>query len=251
VGCQDNLAKCGYCRWFDAATRLCTHPIVSGLFEVSESATPPCVYHDPSVRVLARRPLLKLVLVATGMAAAAMLLFGLFKLGLRGPAIPEQADLGLLVEADYEGAVVGKPYTVTAVVYNTSPAPVTGVRFEIAKRSLEVFDLLSVKPATGGAMEHGKWRSISYPALRPGERRRIRMTLRPKMAGTLHVMVRLVSGGNVFHGLADLPVIVEETQAGVKAKVKSRKARRGDATQAVGFLRLPFCLLACCEEARH
>jgi len=36
------------------------------------------------------------------------------------------------------------------------------------------------------------------------------MTLRPQKAGTLHVMVRLVSGGNVFHGLADLPVIVEE-----------------------------------------
>jgi hypothetical protein len=176
LGCQDNLAKCGYCRWFDAATGLCTHPIVSGLFEVSESATPPCVYHDPSDRVLARRALLKLV----------------------------------LVEADYEGAVVGEKYTVTAVVYNTSAAPVTGVRFEIAKRSLQVFDLLSVEPATRRAAEHGKWRSISYPALRPGERRRITMTLRPKKAGTLHVMVRLVSGGNVFHGLADLPVIVEE-----------------------------------------
>ena len=210
LGCQDNLARCGYCRWFDAATGLCTHPIVSGLFEVSESATPPCVYHDPSDRVLARRPLLKLVLVATAVAAAAILLFGLAKLGLRGPAVPEQADLGLLVEADYEGAVVGEQYTVTAWVYNTSAAPVTGVRFEIAKRSLEVFELLSVEPATRRAEDHGKWRAISYPALRPGDRRPVKMTLKPKKAGTLHIMVRLVSSGNMFHGLADLPVIVEE-----------------------------------------
>jgi hypothetical protein len=221
VGCQNNLAKCGYCRWFDADTGLCTHPIVSGLFEVSESATPPCVYHDPSVRVLARRPLVKLVLVAAGMAAAAMLLYGLVKLGLRGPAVAEQADLGLMVLADYEGAVAGQPYTVTAAVYNSSAAPVAGVRFEIAKRSLEVFDLLSVEPATGRAVDHGKWRSISYPALGPGERRRITMTLRPKMAGTLHVMVRLVSGGNVFHGLADLPVIVEEPRAEEAGQVGS------------------------------
>jgi hypothetical protein len=227
VGCQDNLAKCGYCRWFDAGTGLCTHPIVSGLFEVSESAIPPCVYHDPADRLLARRRLLRIAVWVTVIAAAAILFFGLVRLSVRGPAIPEQADLGLVVEADYKGAIVGEPYAVTAIVFNTSAVPVTGVRFEIAKRSLAAFELLSVKPP-GATVDRGKWRVISYPALRPGESRRIVMTLKPKHAGTLHVMVRLVSGGNVFHGLADLPVVVEEKSAAagpgrpVKGEAKQR-----------------------------
>ena len=209
LGCQDNLAKCGYCRWFDGATGLCTHPIVAGIFEVSESATPPCVYHDPSDRLLVRRRLVRIALWVTAAAAAAILLFGLVRLNFSGPMLPEQADLGLVLEADYEGAIVGEAFAVTAVVSNASGAPVRGVRFEIAKRSLAVFDLVSVEPAGGAARDRGKWRVISYPTLGPGESRRIVMTLTPKQAGTLHVMVRLVSGGNIFHGLADLPVVVE------------------------------------------
>ena len=210
LGCQDNLAKCGYCRWFDAVTGLCTHPIVSGIFEVSESATPPCVYHDPGDRLLVRRRLVRIAVWAAAAAAVAILLFGLVRLNVRGAALPEQADLGLVVEADYEGAVAGEPYTVTAAVSNRSSAPVAGVRFEISKRTLEVFDLLAVQPPAGAVIDRGKWRVVSYPTLHPGETRRIVMTLRPKKTGTLHVIVRLVSGGNIFHGLADLPVIVEE-----------------------------------------
>jgi hypothetical protein len=213
VGCQDNLAKCGYCRWFAAGTELCTHPIVSGIFEVSESATPPCVYHDPADRLLPRRRLLRIALWVAAIASVAMVSLGLSRMQLQAPAIPRQADLGLVVEADYKGAIAGKRYTVTAVVFNSSDRPVTGARFEISQRTLAAFDLLSVKPSAERPVRRGKWWVISYPALGPGEKRQIVMDLRPKRAGTLHVMVRLVSGGNVFHGLADLPVVVEESAA--------------------------------------
>ncbi len=214
LGCQDNLARCGYCRWYDVGAGLCTHPVVAGIFEVSQTATPPCVYHDPRSRLLDRRGFLQ-VAVWVGAAAVALLLIGLIGLRLQGPpSPPKQADLGLAIEADYEGAVVGRAFDVTALVTNGSRSPVNGVRLEIARRSLEVFDLLSVKPPAGGPKNIGKWRVISYPTMRPRESRRIVMTLVPKKPGTLHVMVRLVSAGNVFHGLADLPVVVEEEPAG-------------------------------------
>ncbi len=212
-GCQDNLAKCGYCRWFDASTALCTHPIVSGIFEVDELATPPCVYHDPGDRLVVRRRVLRVAVWAAAIAAVAILVFGLVRLRTGGAAFPEQAALGLVVEADYQGAVVGEAYNVTAVLSNNSAAPVTGVRFEIAKRTLAAFDLITVMPRGGPVVDRGKWRVMSYPTLAPGESRRVVLILKPKTSGTLHVMVRLVSSGNIFHGLADLPVLVEEKPA--------------------------------------
>ncbi len=224
-GCQDNLAKCGYCRWFEVPTGVCTHPIVAGIFEVSESATPPCVYHDPRERLLARRRLVQVAISLAALAAAAVLLFGLLRLSIRPPVVPEQADLGLVVEADYKGAVVGQPVTVTAVISNQSDVPVGEVRFEIASRTLAVFDLASVMPPAQSIQDHGKWRVISYPELRARERRRVTVTLIPKQAGLLHLTVRLVSSGNVFHGLADLPVIVEEATT-QKAKETSSQTSR-------------------------
>jgi len=212
VGCQDNLAKCGYCRWFDAEAAACRHPVVTGIFEVSETATPPCVYHGPDDRVVLKRRVLRgLAWVMIGVVTGA-LIFGLVR--LRGPAVPPPVRLELAVEADYIGAVVGEPYTVTAVMYNTSDAPAGGIRFEIAQSSLEEFKLLSVTPAPAAVVEHGRWEMLSYPALQPGERRRVGLALVPQRAGTLHVRVRLVSGDNIYHGMADLPVIVEPAAEG-------------------------------------
>ena len=223
VGCQDNLARCGYCRWFDAGPGLCTHPIVAGIFEVSESATPPCVYHDPRSQLIARGRWVRAALW-TGVAAAAVLLLGLVMLSFQ-PPLPAQVDLQLAVEANYAGVVQGKPFPVTALVSNTSDAPVSDVRVEIAKRSLEVFDLLTVKPPANAIRDRGKWRVVSYPTLRPGETRRIVITLVPKKTGTLHVMLRLVSGGNIYHGLSDLPVIVEANPGREQSSTKRERQR--------------------------
>ncbi len=220
VSCQDNLAKCGYCRWFERETAVCTHPVVAGIFEVSETATPPCVYHTPNERVLAKRPVVQgLLWIMVGVVTAG-LVFGLAR--LRGPAPEPAARLELAVEADYGGAVVGEPYTVTAVIYNASDVPAGGIRFEIAGSSLEDFELLSAAPAPAMAVRHGNWQLLSYPALEPGERRRLALELRPLKAGTLHLLVRLVSGDNVYHGMADLPVIVQPA-AGRKGNETGRR----------------------------
>ncbi|MFB3881158.1 MAG: hypothetical protein ACE149_07835 [Armatimonadota bacterium] len=224
TGCQENLAKCGYCRWFATDTGLCAHPIVSGVFEVSDSATPPCVYHDPADRLLPRRRLLRFALWAAAFASIAILSLGLARMGSRPPALPEQADLGLVMEASYEGAVVGKQYTVRAVVFNSSDRPATGARLEIAQRTLEAFSLVSVRPSGGEPATQGRWTVVSRLALGAGESRPVDIELKPKRTGTLHVMVRLVSSGNVFHGLADLPVIVEENGGATPGSADSRPA---------------------------
>ncbi len=207
VGCQDNLAKCGYCQWFDADTSVCTHPVVAGIFEVGETAMPPCVYHTPNDRVVrSRRVLRGLAWVMIG-AVAAVLIAGLVR--LRATAPLPAAELGVAIEADYMGAVVGQPYAVTAVIYNKSDVPVGGIRLEIAESSLDDFLLLAVTPEPAAVHKHGKWELLSYASLGARERQRVSVKVIPRKAGTVHLVVRLVSADNVYHGLADLPVLVE------------------------------------------
>ena len=215
VGCQDNLAKCGYCRWFDADTSICTHPVVADIFTVGETAMPPCVYHTPSDRVVRRRRVLRgLTWVMVG-AVAAALIFGLMR--LRATAHPAAVELGVAIEADYMGAVVGQPYKVTAVIYNKSDVPAGGIQLEIAESSLEDFQLLAVTPEPAAAHKHGKWETLSYATLGAKERRRVSVNVIPRKVGTVHLVVRLVSADNVYHGLVDLPVIVEPAGSGEAA----------------------------------
>ncbi len=212
VGCQDNLAKCGYCRWFDPETGTCTHPVVAGIFEVGESATPPCVYHTPNERVVVSRRALQALVWVVAVVVIGLIGFGLAR--LKGPPQPPRVvKLELAIEADYEGAVVGERFTVAAAIYNRSDLRAANVRFEIAARSLEEFDLVSVTPTPVAAAKRGRWEMLSYPALGPGRRQRITLEMIPKRSGTSHLTVRLVSGENLYHGMADLPVIVEPAPA--------------------------------------
>jgi len=235
VGCQDNLVKCGYCRWFSPETGVCTHPVVAGIFHVNASATPPCVYHTPAERVLASRRLfqgLVWVLIAIVMGA---LVYGLIR--LRGPsAPPPAANLELEVQANYEGAVVGEPYRITAIADNRSSFAAGGVKLEISAGSLESFELLSVEPKPEGTENRGEWRILRLSELRPLERRQIVLDVMPRQAGNLHMVLRLVSGENLFHGQLDLPVTVEPPKTEGPSTEGSRRedeTRRRDA-QAEG-----------------
>lgn len=212
VECQNNLAKCGYCRWFDPATAVCVHPVVAGVFEVSEAATPPCIYHTPNEQVLVRRRGMHLLVGILFVLVVGALIYGIMRMeepqGVEpGPAI---SRLDLAIEADYKGAVVEKPYAVTALIYNTSNVSSEGVRLEIARASLEDFDLVEAVPKPLGQTERGLWEILYYPALNVGEHVAINLNLLPNKAGTAHLTVRLVSGNNVYHGMTDLPIVVAE-----------------------------------------
>jgi hypothetical protein len=190
---------------------MCTHPIVAGVFEVSETATPPCVYHTPNERVLLRRGgaqilawvLLAAVVVGLGYAVARLVWW-------TAPEPGPRPQLELAVETEYEEAAVGEPYTVTAIIYNTGDVTVEDVRVEIAKQSLEDFELRSVRPPPGSQGECGQWWMLSYGKLMPHERRRVSLDLAPKREGELQVKVRLVSGEHIYHGMTALPVLVGE-----------------------------------------
>ena len=212
VECQNNLAKCGYCRWFDPSTGVCAHPVVAGVFEVSEDATPPCIYHTPNERVLVRRRVAYLLIGILFVLVVGALIYGIMRMEEPqavepGPAI---SRLDLAVEADYKGAVVGKPYMVTALIYNTSNVSAEGVRLEIARASLEHLHLVEAKPKPLERTERGLWEMLYYPALDVGEHIAINLSLLPNKAGTVHLTVRLVSGNNVYHGMTDLPIAVAE-----------------------------------------
>lgn len=208
IGCQDNLARCGYCRFFDSGTVACTHPLMAGVFEVSEEATPPCGYHAPKDAIQVRRWGLQ-VLVWVGLGAAVFVLgFGLREL-FRAP-VPPAPELQLAVEADYRGATVGQPYTVEVVLYNTSDVVVEQVRLEIARGSLDVLYLRDAMPEPLTSRESGDWRVLTYPQLNPWERRRVALELVPREAGTLHLKVGLFSGKHTYHGQCNLPITVRE-----------------------------------------
>jgi len=207
VSCQDNLAKCGYCRWFDRRESACRHPVVAGIFTVGEAATPPCVYHTPNERVVVKRRLLRGLAWVLIAAVTLAIAYGLVRLKSTTP--PPAAELGVAIEADYMGAVVGQPYTVTVVIYNKTDVPVSGIRLEVAESSLEDLQLLAVTPEPAAAYRHGKWESLSYATLGPKERQRVSVKVIPRRAGTVHLVVRLMFGDNLYGGLADLPIMVE------------------------------------------
>lgn len=228
--CQDNLAKCGYCRWFDARMGTCTHPVVAGIFEVSHDATPPCVYHSPKDSILQRRALLGVLTWVLVVLVITILGYGVARLLSRPDSLPAP-ELELSVEVDYTGAVVGEPHTVIAGIYNPSTMAVSGVRFEIASQSFEHFALKSTTPRPAKIEERGVWTTLSYGSVGPRARQRISLELVPKTAGSQHLLVRLVSGENVFHGMADVPIIVGETSERIGESPEGEGEDSGDETR--------------------
>lgn len=216
IGCQENLAKCGYCQWFEDQAGVCTHSLVAGAFEVSREATPPCGYHTPRVAMEVKRGRRLRPFVPALAAGLLALAYGLFRLlQPAGPTVPPPrppGDLRLAVEVDYQGAVVGKSYILMAEIYNTSDVVVDEVRFEIAKEFLDQFELLAVVPQPDQTRVSGQWQAFCYPAIHPRERRTIRLELEPRAAGTFHLIAHLVSGEGAYHGMTDLPIVVREAE---------------------------------------
>jgi len=231
AGCEDNLAKCGYCRWLDEKAVICLHPLVAGVFEVSKEATPPCAHHAPKESILLPRRGGRVLLWVALAAAVFVLAYGLARMlwptgaGTPVAAVPE---LELAVEADYRGAVVGEAYRVMALLYNASDVVAENVRFEVAKESFKALYLKEVRPQPSARGESGRWQVFSYPPLNPRERRSIALELVPREPGTFHLVVRLLSDEQNYHGMADLPITVAKpeshTEAGEK-RGKSHEAR--------------------------
>ena len=215
VGCQNNLARCGYCRWFKDEAAVCAKVEVAGAFEVGEDATPPCGYHSPRASVVVRqkprRDLVAIGLVATLFALGYAVVWPFWR---PAPAPAPQAELELAIEADYRAAVLQEPYTVTALIYNRSDVVADGVRLEIRRDSLERFELRSARPEPTWCTESGQWRVLAYAGMHPRERRRIALELMPLESGTYHFVVRLRSGESTYHGMADLPITVEAEARG-------------------------------------
>jgi hypothetical protein len=206
IGCQDNLARCGHCRWFDRDASVCLSSVAAGLFEVAPDATPPCDQHTPGEAVLVRTRGY-LPFAAAGVTLALVVLVYAV-LSLRGPA--PLVDLKLFVEVD-QHAVADVPLVARVEMRNPGKRAANGIRLQISKASLESFQLLRAVPKeTARQAERGEWLALSYPALRPGERRQIDLHLLPIAKGARHLVITLVSSGNSYHGMVDVPVVVAE-----------------------------------------
>ncbi len=225
VGCQDNLARCGYCRSFDDQAIVCTHPLVAGVFEVSAEATPPCGYHTPKDAIQVRRWGLQVVVWVSLAAAIFALGFGLREMFRPPPPIPLAPDLQLAVEAPYGGATVWQPYTVEVLLYNTSDTAVGQVRLEIGLESLAVLylDPGKVRPRPLTDRESGEWRVLTYPELNPFERRRVALEFVPKETGVVHLKVGLFSGKDNYHGQCTLPITVAPAEDAEEAPPNSSR----------------------------
>lgn len=211
-GCQDNLAKCGYCQWFDGRVEVCGNPAAAGEFEVSREATPPCAYHSPRLELRVKRGGRVGLVAVIGLAAAMFALgYGLFRLmQAPRPAAAPPASLKLAVEADYRGTTLVQLYRVTAEITNDSETPASGLRLGIGREFLKHFELVSVEPRPTRASGAGEWHLLFYPKLHPGERRTITMDFAPKETGTFNLRVQVTSSGNPGHGAVGLPVRVKQ-----------------------------------------
>lgn len=228
LGCQDNLAKCGYCSWFEAELGVCTNPEVAGFFDATGDSTPPCDQHKPRSSLLTSQRTIWPVLLI-GLVAALVLVYAVIQFRQPMELLPQrpQDDLRMAVEADFRAAVVGQPYGVTAEIKNTADDTVGGIRLQISKESLRHFRLMRTEPRADAVEEMGEWRAYVYHDLRPHETRKIEIELIPKHAGSHHLAVRLVSrGAREYHGLADFPVSV----AAASETVSDEKPARAETT---------------------
>jgi hypothetical protein len=206
IGCQDNLAKCGHCRWFDRDASLCLSSVAAGLFDVAPDATPPCDQHTPGEAVLVRTRGYLPFATAGVTLALVVLVYAL--LLLRGPPLP--VELKLRVAAD-QNPVLGVPFAARVEMENVGKRVANGVRLQVNSASLQSFRLLRAAPAASARpAAHGEWLALSYPALQPGEERQIDLYLLPTAVGARNLVITLVSSGNTYHGMVDVPVIVAE-----------------------------------------
>lgn len=232
VGCQENLARCGYCRWFDDQTGACTQYAIAGEFEVGPDATPLCGYHTPR-HVVRLRPGRMLTLgVAVGLALALLTVLAAVMVGLRPPREEQKpkAQLRLAVEADYRDARVGQPWTVTLEVYNSSEeAAAEDVRVRVIQEPAGWFELGKVEPepVSRETPQQRKVEELGLPTINRLQRLTLRLHLTPVAAGAHHLKVQLFSSGSIYHGTADLPIKVADSKpAGSAGKGGERDAAR-------------------------
>lgn len=210
AGCQDNLAKCGYCRWFDSDLVVCTNREVAGVFEVAADATPPCDQHRPKDSIMVPGRSLWPV-VAVGLVALLVLVYSVYELRkpLAIPADRPGKSLHLEVVNHSKKAVVGHPYMVAIEITNMADETIGGIRLQISKESVPTrFRLAKMTPEYSSREDAQEWCSYIYPDLAPKETRTITLELIPHQPGSYQVAVRLVSRGTTFHGMTHLPVQV-------------------------------------------
>jgi len=149
-------------------------------------------------------------LVAFGLVAAVFTLgYALWQLRAPVPPSPEpQARVKLALEGDAGGATVNRPYVIVLEVYNESEVAAENVRFMIEKEFLGQFAPLRLAGDTGHWQDAGRWMALRIGAIRPDERRRVPLTVLPRKAGRFELVVRLISEESIYHGMADLPIVV-------------------------------------------
>ncbi len=212
LGCQDNLKKCGYCRWFDPEPAVCTNHEVAGVFDVSGDATPPCDRHTPvDALLVANRSLWAVLLMC--LVAVLVLAYAVYQFTqpIGRSLDARHALLQLHVAGGGQRAVVGHPFRTQVEIRNAGSETVGGIRFQISKESVPVFfRLASILPKEAAWEEAGQWTSYTYPDVAPHEQITIVLELVPRQPGDHPVSVRLLSRGSTFQGARQLPVRVAE-----------------------------------------
>jgi len=201
VGCQDNLAKCGSCQWFDDQLAACTQPGVAGLFDVSAEATPPCQYHTfrPSLTVRSRTVW---AVVALGFAAAVFTL-AYALLELHKPIPPRPAPhpvVKLELDTDERAIPVGARRTIRCDLHNVSQLSAKDVRLLIRKDFFRNFDMPEAKGKPHGWREEHGALVFRVPELAPGEHKIVALEVAAKKAGEFQLVVTVESNRTGFHG---------------------------------------------------
>lgn len=207
VGCQDNLAKCGFCQWFDDRLVACTQPAVAGLFDVGPEATPPCEHHTFQLsRIVQRRGVWAAVILGF---AAALFTLGYALLQLREVTPPTPAPrptLTLRLETDQRPATVGVPRAVVCDVYNLSKLAAKEVRLLISNEFFRDFEMRILAEGSHQWVEERGSRVLHISGLAPGERKTIPLELIPRRAGHFELVVKLES--DRYDGWVPLPITV-------------------------------------------
>jgi hypothetical protein len=107
-------------------------------------------------------------------------------------------------------AVAGQPFDVIVDVRDDSERPVRGsFRLQIARESPRRPTLLSAAPSPLERQKRGEWEDLLYPIPAAPQRWRGVLRFKARTAGASRLRIRLAFPEGVYHGVIELPLLVQ------------------------------------------
>ncbi len=196
--CGENLVSCRYCRFFNARTLECTHPLQLEIQTISDPDTIPAscdLFRSRLImgEVTVKRSVARIL--GTSILAGIVLVLILWAIFLKSIKKPPLWEF----QVDYfpRQLAVGNSFTLTITLTNRGNAPLSMLSLRVPTSFFEGLRLVSALPMTEMELR-GLSYYFSLPYLAVGQGYRLQLNLLPLREGSHRAPFELLSGPEVI-----------------------------------------------------